>query len=112
MPRKMADARPTFPLPQRYTQAQTEAVQPPDDRTYSAEVTASSAQSPASSQCTRSKPYTRSIIISLKSLFVKKFFGKNHKVFSVFSVISEILRNDPNPPQIGRAAFATRPYTL
>ena len=26
-------------LPQRYTQAQTEAVQPPDDRTYSAEVT-------------------------------------------------------------------------
>ena len=35
----MADARPTFPLPQRYTQRKTEAVQPPDDRTYSAEVT-------------------------------------------------------------------------
>ena len=28
-----------FPCPQRYTQAKTEAVQPPDDRTYSAEVT-------------------------------------------------------------------------
>ena len=27
------------PLPQRYTQRKTEAVQPPDDRTYSAEVT-------------------------------------------------------------------------
>ena len=52
-PRKMADARPTFPLPQRYTQRKTEAVQPPDDRTYSAEVTAFSAQSPASSQCAR-----------------------------------------------------------
>ena len=38
-PWKMADARPTFPLPQRYTQRKTEAVQPPDDRTYSAEVT-------------------------------------------------------------------------
>jgi hypothetical protein len=35
----MADARPTFLLPQRYTQRKTEAVQPPDDRTYSAEVT-------------------------------------------------------------------------
>ena len=35
----MADARPTFPLPQRYTQRKTDAVQPPDDRTYSAEVT-------------------------------------------------------------------------
>ena len=28
-----------FHLAQRYTQAQTDAVQPPDDRTYSAEVT-------------------------------------------------------------------------
>ena len=36
----MADARPTLlHLAQRYTQAQTDAVQPPDDRTYSAEVT-------------------------------------------------------------------------
>ena len=85
----MADARPTFPLPQRYTQAQTEAVQPPDDRTYSAEVTDFS-QSPASSQCARIvSPYTRSNIVTSSSPFVKRFFGNNYKVLLKFSVISQ-----------------------
>ena len=87
----MADTRPTFPLPQRYTQRKTEAVQPPDDRTYSAEVTAFGAQSPASSQCTRSLPYTRSIMIPPHPPIVNSFFRKNHKISYIFSVLSQNL---------------------
>ena len=87
----MADARPTFPLSPRYTLAQTEAVQPPDDRTYSAEVTSFNEQSPASSQCAFRQaalgPYTRLNSIPCLFSFVKHFFGKNYKVFSLFLVI-------------------------
>ena len=92
----MADARPTFPLPQRYTQRETEAVQPPDDRTYSAEVTSFYEQSPASSQCalcfpekSADSPYTRLNIIPPHLPFVKHKFRNNHKIFNVFSVIME-----------------------
>ena len=85
----MADARPTFSIAQRYTQAQTDTVQPPDDRTYSVEVTSPSEQSPTSSQCAHSIPYTRSNIIPPHIPFVKNFFRKNHKFSHVFSLITE-----------------------
>ena len=93
----MADARPTFPLPQRYTQRKTEAVQPPDDRTYSAEVTSFPSNLPhhrSALMCFPEKsadsPYTRSIMIPPISLFVKHNFRKNHKNFYEFSVNIEI----------------------
>ena len=77
-PRKMADARPTFPLPQRYTQRKTEAVQPPDDRTYSAEVTSFPSNllhhRSARSEKFANFPYTRPIMISPFRLFVKHIF--------------------------------------
>ena len=81
----MADARPTFPLPQRYTQRKTEAVQPPDDRTYSAEVTSFPSNLLHHRSARREKfanfPYTRSIMIPLFSHFVKHNFRKNRKKF-------------------------------
>jgi hypothetical protein len=74
----MADARPTFPLPQRYTQRKTEAVQPPDDRTYSAEVTSFPSNllhhRSARSEKFANFPYTRPIMISPFRLFVKHIF--------------------------------------
>ena len=89
----MADARPTFPLPQRYTQRKTEAVQPPDDRTYSAEVTVFQRNLPHHRSARAEFPYTRPIIIPLKPLFVKQYFRKNHKIFNVFSALSENLKH-------------------
>ena len=90
MPRKMADARPTFPLAaQRYTQAQTKAVQPPDDRTYSAEVTSFPSNLPHHRSARAEFPYTRSIMIPPFSPFVKHFFRIIYKKPKVFSLKSE-----------------------
>ena len=75
----MADARPTFPLPQRYTQRKTEAVQPPDDRTYSAEVTVFQ----------RNLPHHRSTrIVSLHTLdYDTTYFFICQEQFQIFSQI-------------------------
>ena len=85
----MADARPTFPLPQRYTQRKTEAVQPPDDRTYSAEVTSFPSNLLHHRSARAECPYTRSIILTRTAAFVNYFFRKFHKNFYVFLVFSE-----------------------
>ena len=87
----MADARPTFPLSQRYTLAQTEAVQPPDDRTYSAEVTVFRRNLLHHRSARAEFPYTRPIILPLIPLFVKYNFRKNHKNFYVFLALSQKL---------------------
>jgi hypothetical protein len=96
----MADARPTFPLPQRYTQRKTEAVQPPDDRTYSAEVTVFQRNLLHHRSARAECPYTRSIMISPFLCFVKHFFGIISKISSCFLVISEIF----SPRQIAKNA--------
>ena len=85
----MADARPTFPLPQRYTQRKTEAVQPPDDRTYSAEVTSFPSNLLHHRSARAEFPYTRPIILPPFYCFVKHNFRKNHKIFYVFLAFSE-----------------------
>ena len=89
----MADARPTLlHLAQRYTQAQTDAVQPPDDRTYSAEVTSfpSNLLHHRSAHCQAALgPYTRLNIVTSHIKKVKYFFRKNYKKFSVISSITE-----------------------
>jgi len=77
----MADARPTFPLPQRYTQRKTEAVQPPDDRTYSAEVTVFQRNLLHHRIARAEFPYTRSIILPLFPLFVKHFLQIFYCIF-------------------------------
>jgi len=72
--------------------AQTEAAQPPDDRTYSAEVTVLRRNllhhRIARLEKFANFPYTRSIMIPPFSSFVKQNFRKNHKIFIVFSVLS------------------------
>ncbi len=95
----MADARPTFPLSPRYTQAQTEAVQPPDDRTYSAEVTSFPSNLLHHRSARIIFPYTRSNIVTFSSLFVKHYFCIFLQSFYCFFV------NIATPPTL-----AIRPY--
>ncbi len=80
----MADKRRPFLPAQRYTLDATEAVQPPDDRTYSAEVTALRAISRiiallAWGFFSRS-PYTRPSIIPFLGGIVKQKFQKNGSI--------------------------------
>ena len=65
--------------------AQTEAAQPPDDRTYSAEVTSFLSNLLHHRSARIIIPYTRPIILAPISCFVKNFFRKNHKIFYGFS---------------------------
>ena len=58
--------------------AQTEAVQPPDDRTYSAEVTVFRRNLLHHRSARAVFPYTRSIMIPQVPPFVKRNFRKNH----------------------------------
>jgi len=67
--------------------AQTEAVQPPDDRTYSAEVTGFRRNLLHHRSACAYFPRTRSIIVAFPSSFVKKNFRKNHKFFCVISLL-------------------------
>ena len=71
-------------MAQRYTQ-RTDS-QPPDDRTYSPEVT-SFEQSPGSSQCrARISPLVTDLLIIIdSSSFVKKNFSVFYKFFKIFS---------------------------
>ena len=71
--------------------AQTEAVQPPDDRTYSAEVTVFRRNLLHHRSARAEFPYTRPIILPLMLPFVKYNFRKNHKNFYVFLALSENL---------------------
>ena len=69
--------------------AQTEAVQPPDDRTYSAEVTSFPSNLLHHRSARAEFPYTRPIILPPLPSFVKYNFRKNHKSFYVFLAVSE-----------------------
>ena len=55
------------------------AVQPPDDRTYSAEVTVFQRNLPHHRSARAESPYTRSYIIPPRLRIVKQNFRKNHK---------------------------------
>ena len=72
--------RPTSFSAQRYTPHASKAVQPPDDRTYSAEVTAFRRNLPHHRSARAVLPYTRSNNIPPEFPFVKKKFRKNHKL--------------------------------
>ena len=72
--------RPTSFSAQRYTPHASKAVQPPDDRTYSAEVTAFRRNLPHHRSARAVFPYTRSNNIPPEFPFVKKKFRKNHKL--------------------------------
>ena len=56
-------------------------VQPPDDRTYSAEVTVLRRNLPHHRSARAVFPYTRPIMIPSRRQFVKCKFRRNHKVF-------------------------------
>lgn len=72
--------RPTSFSARRYTPHASKAVQPPDDRTYSAEVTAFRRNLPHHRSARAVFPYTRSNTIPFEFPFVKKKFRKNHKL--------------------------------
>jgi len=76
---------------QRYTLALTEAVQPPDDRTYSAEVTVFRRNLLHHRIARIRIPYTRLNNITWYLQIVKHNFRKNHKETYVFSVILQKL---------------------
>ena len=124
----MADARPTLSLPQRYTQAQTETVQPPDDRTYSAEVTSFPSNLPhhrnAHLEKSADSPYTRLINIPPLHAFVKHNFTKiqekSQNCRGIFVRFAEIALPVPNskicklsaPGRQNRALVAHLPHSL
>ena len=88
----MADARPTLFIGAAIYASATKAVQPPDDRTYSAEVTSLSEQSPASSQCApsgRIRPIHALEHCNILFSKCQELFRKNHKFSHVFSLITE-----------------------
>ena len=76
------------PKAQRYTQAQR-TIQPPDDRTYSAEVTSFPSNLPHHRSARAVFPYTRSIMIPPCSPFVKHFFRIIYKKLPAFSSKSQ-----------------------
>ena len=104
-PRKMADARPTFPLPQRYTLRK--------QKQFSRPMTGHTPQKlpffrrnllhhrSARAEC----PYTRSIMISPLPCFVNYFF---QKIYNFFHIFSASLR----PPKRAAKCRPFVPYTL
>ena len=77
--------RPTLPIGAAIYASAHKAVQPPDDRTYSAEVTAIRRNLPHHRSARAVSPHTRSDIIPPQSEIVKKNFRKNHKLCPSFS---------------------------
>ena len=90
----MADASRPIPIGAAIYASAHRTVQPPDDRTYSAEVTGPSPQSPASSHLQRSRAYhfpvTRFTIIQDRWTNVKQFFDLFYNLCSHFSVETPI----------------------
>ena len=89
----MADASRPVPRARRYTQAQPRTVQPPDDRTYSAEVTGSRRNLLHHRIARAVFPYTRSNILPRSSRFVNRNLRINYKNSESFSSVSE--KNGP-----------------
>ena len=81
----MADRGRPIPIGAAIYASAHKAVQPPDDRTYSAEVTVFQRNLPHHRSARAVSPYTRSDIIPPKSEIVKKNFRENHKVCALFS---------------------------
>ena len=77
--------RPTLPIGAAIYASAHKAVQPPDDRTYSAEVTVFQRNLPHHRSARAVFPRTRSNIIPLRKGIVKQNFRENHKVCSAFS---------------------------
>ena len=121
-PMKNGRPRPTFSQAQRYTQALTEAIQPPDDRTYSAEVTVFRRNLLHHRSARAVFPYTRSHSIPSPNPIVNHFFRKNHNFFYAFSLKSEknicpsgrdfcFIMREPPPESVGNGPRAV-PYAL
>ena len=81
----MADRGRPIPIGAAIYASAHKAVQPPDDRTYSAEVTVFQRNLPHHRIARAVFPYTRSNIIPPRLQIVKKNFRENHKVCFVFS---------------------------
>ena len=81
----MADRGRPIPIGAAIYASAHKAVQPPDDRTYSAEVTVFQRNLPHHRSARAVFPYTRSYIIPPLLRIVKQNFRKNHKLCFVFS---------------------------
>ena len=89
-PRKMADARPTFPLPQRYTQRkQKQFSRPMTGHTPQKLPPFGAISCIIAVQCV-DFAHTRSIILTRTAPFVNCFFRIYHKFFVYFLSISQI----------------------
>ena len=87
----MADARPTFPLSQRYTQRKQKQFSRPMTGHTPRKLPLIQRNLPHHRSARAEFPYTRPIIISPKGRFVNNFFRKNHKIFNIFSALSQNL---------------------
>ena len=81
----MADRGRPIPIGAAIYASAHKAVQPPDDRTYSAEVTVFQRNLPHHRSARAVFPYTRSIMIPPRKPNVKQNFRENHKVCILFS---------------------------
>ena len=81
----MADRGRPIPIGAAIYASAHKAVQPPDDRTYSAEVTVFQRNLPHHRSARAESPYTRSYIIPPWLRIVKQNFRKNHKFRTKFS---------------------------
>ena len=81
----MADRGRPIPIGAAIYASAHKAVQPPDDRTYSAEVTVFQRNLPHHRSARAESPYTRSYIIPPRLRIVKQNFRKNHKFRMKFS---------------------------
>ena len=93
----MADARPTFPLPQRYTQRKQKQFSRPMTGHTPQKLPFFNAISCIIAVRSADFAYTRSIMIPLILPFVNTFFRKNHKIFNVFLVTTEKLKRSALP---------------
>ena len=82
----MADTRPTFPLPQRYTQRKQKQFSRPMTGHTPQKLPFFNAISCIIAVRSADFAYTRSIILTRTAPFVNNFFRIFHKIFYVFSV--------------------------
>jgi len=87
----MADTRPTFPLPQRYTLRKQKQFSRPMTGHTPQKLPSFNAISCIIALQRADFAYTRPIIVTRTAAFVNYFFRKNHKIFIDFSSLSQNL---------------------
>ena len=108
----MADRGRPIPIGAAIYASAHKAVQPPDDRTYSAEVTVFQRNLPHHRSARAVFPYTRSNIIPPQGPIVKENFRENHKIRMFFSCNLQAGRQGRQPMRYERWVIDEHPLGL